>query len=220
MSVDKLNFEYVRQSKKGFTTFLNEVIQNIPDQGMLALYIYLDSLPPNWQVNRQHLMNHFNIGRKKLGDQLKWLNDHYLIEYVQERNKDGTMGKCGIAVRDGVMFIEQIINKQQHDTALPEIGIPVSTALPENRTAVEPQYGESPTIEQTIHCFKKETKEQKGECLKKEQKLISPTVNTEWSTYQPAESSPYVSPLLASYIPRLQHELDKNNVQKSNEVFT
>jgi hypothetical protein len=118
MSVSKLDFDSVRQAKKSFTSNLNEVIQNIPDGFVLGLYIYLTSLPPEWNVNSSHLMSHFNVGRDKLARAMSWLSDHFLITHLQERKQDGSFGKCTIVVEEGWTFIEQFVKNQKHDTAL------------------------------------------------------------------------------------------------------
>lgn len=116
MSVEKLDFSYVRQAQKSFTTHLNQVMQNIPDAFILGVYCYLSSLPHDWIVNRNHLMKHFDVGRDKIKNAMAWLNANFLIEYEQDRNLDNTFSKSLIVVKDGCDFIEKIINNQQHDS--------------------------------------------------------------------------------------------------------
>ncbi len=173
MSIEKLDFDYVKQSHKHFTTFLNEVIQNVPHALVLGVWVYLSSLPPAWNVNRQHLINHFGIGREKLGKVLKWLNDNQLLEYERGRRSDGVYtGKVAIIIKDGKDFVEQIINKKEPKSTIPEISTvddsPVdkpeivdnySTTLLENHILDNPQCGESAAINKTYIINK--TKEEK-----------------------------------------------------------
>ena len=116
MSVEKLDFNYVRQSQKSFTTFLNDVIQNLHDLSVLGVYCYLSSLPQDWNINRKQLMNHFGIGINKIDNTLKWMKDNYLLEYSRERKENGTLGKGFIIIKDGVDFIEKVVKKQKDNT--------------------------------------------------------------------------------------------------------
>jgi|SRR5579863_537058 len=146
MSVNKLDFDSIIQSKKGFTTSLNDVIQNIRDPLILGIYVYLTSLPPQWCVNRNHLMDHFNIGREKLHKALRWLHVNYLISYEQQRNANGTVDKSTMVVHEGWEFLEKVVNNQQSSSALLKTRIAAPTALLKNRTPVEPYSGETAPI--------------------------------------------------------------------------
>lgn len=147
MSVEKLDFTYVRQQKKTFTTYLNDVIQSIRDGFTLAVYIYLGSLPPDWSINKQHLMNHFGVGRDKIQSALTWMHRNKLIEYDQKRNSDGTLSTSGIVVKDGQEYIEEILKKQLLNTATLETrtvaNFPDSTALLKIRNPDNPDSGKS-----------------------------------------------------------------------------
>lgn len=117
MSVQKLDFSHVIQSKRGFTTFLNEVVQNITDGFILGVYTYLSTLPPDWNVNRVQLGNHFRVGRDKINDALAWLNDNYLIEYKQDRDEKGNFLGSYIEVQDGYEFLDNFPLNQTRSTA-------------------------------------------------------------------------------------------------------
>ncbi len=133
MSVQKLDFNRVRQSKRGFTTCLNDVIQNIPDAFVLGLYVYLSSLPPEWSVNRQQLMNHFKVGRDKIHKSLLWLKDNLLLTHHQERRKDGTLEESTIIIHEGWEFLEKLSTDQ-------------SAGLRVYRTPAEPASGKTAPI--------------------------------------------------------------------------
>lgn len=116
MSIEKLTFEQIRQENKPFTTIFNDVIQNIKDSETLGVYCYLSSLPQNWNVNKTHLMNHFEFGIDKIKKIMSWLNDKQLIEYHRTRDDQGHMGKIYILVKNGVDFISNFVKKHEHNT--------------------------------------------------------------------------------------------------------
>jgi hypothetical protein len=167
MSVEKLDFSYVRQEKKSFTTYLNDVIQNVRDGFVLAVYVYLASLPPEWKVNKKHLMLHFGVGRDKISSALAWLRRHKLLEYERERNPDGTLAAVGIAVKDGQDFIEKVLNKQLLNTTHPETRVVVTTVL-KNQALVKPDSGKSEPIKYIYN--KKEIKKREKQKLRAEKK--------------------------------------------------
>lgn len=167
MSVEKLNHYDVRQEHKLFTSFYNEVLQNILNTSYLGVYCYLSSLPHNWKINRHHLMKHFDIGREKLGKIMKWLSDNYLIEYSQDKNEDGQFCKQVIIIKNGKDFIDQIVNKKTivdtHNTDLPVSGI--------NRCTENPLSGETGHI-YNKHKDKKEIEKIKKKNDRKKRDLI------------------------------------------------
>ncbi len=174
MSVKKIDFNSVIQSKKSFTTNFNEVIQNIHDGFTLGVYIYLSSLPPNWNVNVKQLMIHFDTGRDKIKRTLSWLNDKELIIYIRPRNEDGTFRKdtvdnfnnCAIEVQEGLKFIEKIKSNQQHISTHPETSIMDKSLYKNQSTRLKiqrldnPASGKSAPINKIIN--KKTNRERKA----------------------------------------------------------
>jgi hypothetical protein len=154
MSVKKLDFDSIRQSKKSFTTNFNEVIQNIPNAFYLGVYIYLSSLPTDWKVNIKQLMGHFSSGREKIQRTLKWLNDNELIDYIRIRDENGKFIKdpvdnfnhCAIEVQEGLKFIENTIKNQQLNTTIPETRIMANKLYKKQPTILKNQSVEKP------HC--------------------------------------------------------------------
>jgi hypothetical protein len=110
MPVNKLDFNSVNQERKPYSMILNKLLQTIPDQGTLATYCYLCSLPPDWRVNKEQIMKRFGIGKDKLKSQLAWLSKNKLIKYITHRNSNGTVNSVGILVTDGIEFCENIQN--------------------------------------------------------------------------------------------------------------
>lgn len=140
MSIEKLDSVKVRQEKIPFTMHLNYVLQNVQHPLALAIWVYLSSLPETWHVNRNQLMEHFNVGRDKLKDALAYLNENYLIEYYQEKLPDGTFGHHEILVKSGHEF--EVI----HRTA---------TAGLKNRWTEKPLDGKTASIKEISNTNKK-----------------------------------------------------------------
>ena len=104
MSIQKLDFEKITREKVPFTMILTKVIQKIDDHFAGFIWVYLSSLPPDWDVNKQHLMNHFGIAEQKLKKHMAYLCKHKLIEYIRIRREDGTLGPVTINVLCGNDF--------------------------------------------------------------------------------------------------------------------
>lgn len=157
MSVEKIDFSYIRQEKKSFTTNLNTVIQNLKNPLALGLWIYLSSLPEGWVVNKEHLRKHFDLGRDKLDSALLYLAQNMLIETGQDRLVDGKMGNGFINVRCGYDFIS--------DCNWPETTYPQKPPLTEKPLTdlpytAKPGHGKSAPIKE-IKSFNKINKEQR-----------------------------------------------------------
>jgi len=128
MSVEKLDHVRLIQEKHPYTLHMNYVLQNIKDPLSLAIWVYLTSLPDDWKVHRTQLMEHFDVGRDKLGNALKFLNENRLIEYIQELKESGKFGIGQILVKCGYEF--EVIHRME-------------TGLLKNRSTVSPLSGET-----------------------------------------------------------------------------
>ena len=104
MSIEKLDMLKLKQEKIPFTLHLNYVLQNVRHPLALAIWVYLTSLPDDWEVHRTQLMAHFEVGRDKIKAALSYLNENHLIEYVQEKLENGTFGAHQILVKSGHEF--------------------------------------------------------------------------------------------------------------------
>jgi len=143
MSIEKLDFSSVKQANKLFTTYLNEVIQNIKDPTVIGLYCYLGTLPPTWDVNVTHLMNHFALGRDKVKRILTWLKNNHLLEYEQERNHKGSFVKWAIVIKDGFDFL---IHHGLINTTIPKTSTMGLPTIPETQSLGNPVTGKSAPI--------------------------------------------------------------------------
>lgn len=101
MSVQKCIIDKVTGN---FTTFLNNVLQNLHNLPALGLYVYLGSLPHKWEFQKDHLRKHFSIGIEKLNKLLKVLEVHGLVQMVQKRDENGQFSHFSMQVNDGSFF--------------------------------------------------------------------------------------------------------------------
>lgn len=105
MSIEKFN-PSIRGETVPYLQVNRNVVQSIRDPEVLAVWVYLLSLPTDWEVIKNHLQSHFKIGERKLKSIFSSLRQHKLIDYIQHRNSDGKMGKHEIVVLNGSIFTE------------------------------------------------------------------------------------------------------------------
>jgi len=96
----------IKKTGAGFTTIPNRVIQSLGDATALGVYVYMQSLPQEWEFHKSQLRSHFDIGIHKINAILKLLEAHRLINIVQIRNKNGQYDRADIEVNDGSDFVE------------------------------------------------------------------------------------------------------------------
>ena len=104
--IEKYDIEAFKKEQKPYAQILNEVIQRCPisHANEFLLWCFLESLPATWAPNKQHIMEYFSISERSYERYLGWLNAVGLIEYRQERNKDGSFGKWELIVLNGTKF--------------------------------------------------------------------------------------------------------------------
>lgn len=163
MSIEKLDFQKVTKEQWSFTLVLNSVIQNIRNHEALGIWVFLYSLPPDWEVIKEQLKNKFHLGNKKIKTIFSYLNRSNLLQYEQERNDDGTMGKavihilCGDKFDQNVDFIDVSSGGSESDPAVS------STGGSKNHPAVDRPTGSG--LLQKKHTYKRKkraTKENKS----------------------------------------------------------
>lgn len=104
MSVEKYR---VTKEDWGFTTFPNDLLQGLKDKHALGVYVYLSSLPDDWEFHKSHIQHECSIGEKKLRTILNILVQCALIEVAQERAQDGAFAHWRLHVRNPKYFINQ-----------------------------------------------------------------------------------------------------------------
>lgn len=131
-TVEKLDAYKAVKEEMPYTSLCNNVLQNFKDPIALAIWSYLQSLPPDWIVIKSQIRDHFGIGEKKCKSSFSLLNKCKLIMYDYERNKDGTLGKHIIIVKNGSEFLASFLDNDP----IPE---PVSTTGSKTDPVVQPQ---------------------------------------------------------------------------------
>ncbi len=104
-NIQKLDFYTVEHEEIPYTLVHTKVIQSITNHFAGFIWVYLQSLPSNWKVNKSQLKKHFNIGEDKLKEHMSYLNKHKLIEYVRKRDEKGRLAELSIRVLNGTSFI-------------------------------------------------------------------------------------------------------------------
>ena len=105
-NIEKYSFEQFEVERKPFTMVLNHVIQRVPEKNMKAafLWVYLQSLPETWKINRSHIIKHFGMSASSYARSMSWLKKVGLIDHIQKRNKDGSFGEFRLVVLCGSKF--------------------------------------------------------------------------------------------------------------------
>lgn len=89
-NIQKYNSRLIKDVN--FTIVLNKVVQHIHDLEVLALYVYLSSLPPEWIINKAHLRKHFKIGERKIDKLFRGLRELGLLVMEEYREKGKFIG--------------------------------------------------------------------------------------------------------------------------------
>lgn len=132
MSVKKYTISH---SRGNFTTIPNHVLQNLKNYEALGLYAYLLSLPPGWTFYKDYLRKHGDIGRNKLDNLLKILENQGLIKTAQLRNEKGAFAQFDLQVDDGTNFKINDLEKNAQplsEKPLTVNGLPVNSIYKEN----------------------------------------------------------------------------------------
>jgi hypothetical protein len=104
--IEKYDFKAFEKEQKPYVMVLTELIQNFPmkHSSELLLWMFLESLPPTWKPNKQHITDYFNISDRTYERYMSFLNAANLIEYRQNRTSDGSFGEWTLVVLNGTKF--------------------------------------------------------------------------------------------------------------------
>lgn len=89
MSIRKNIPEYLKHSKKSFTTVQNKTIDAIKDPATLGVYVYLTSKPDDWEISETNLMNRFGKCRDFIRARMADLRNLGLLESVAVKSDKG-----------------------------------------------------------------------------------------------------------------------------------
>lgn len=104
--IEKYDIGTWEKEQKPYAMILTDVIQRISMKYSQAflMWVFLESLPPTWEPNKHHLMDHFGISERTYERHMLWLNTVKLVEYRQKRGSKGEFGKGHLVVLNGTKF--------------------------------------------------------------------------------------------------------------------
>lgn len=70
-----------------YTMLSREVTQQITNPSSLAIWTYLQSLPPDWDISESHIRKHFGMGRTRYMDAMRALRENGLYEVIHIKNE-------------------------------------------------------------------------------------------------------------------------------------
>lgn len=95
----------ISKKRTNFTIIPNKVAQTLNyNLQALGLYIYLFSLPSDWEFYKSHLRKVCNLGVNKLNKLLRILESHNLVQIAQMRNDKGKFAHFEMLINDGELF--------------------------------------------------------------------------------------------------------------------
>lgn len=136
MSIEKLDFETIEREHVPFVMVATNVIQQIKNPMAGFIWVYFSSLPPEWKINKAHIMKHFELSERSYQRYMSYLKSHNLIEYRRYRFENGTLGPVTLVCLNGLNFKPDV---DSDHTA--KFGIVVI-----NHTAKTPRSGESTAV--------------------------------------------------------------------------
>ena len=137
-NIEKYDFNKAKRTKKPYAMILSDVVQKTNNIPATFIWIYLETLPEDWDINKNQIINHFGISEKTYRRHMAWLKASGLIEYRQERHEDGTFGDHDLIVLDGLNFKPAPRNNREAKNDLPDDNrwakkrVSGETALPAN----------------------------------------------------------------------------------------
>lgn len=118
------------KEKVPYEIISREVIQSLTNPSALAIYCYLISLPSNWTVRRQQILDHFDgLGRDRYDQAMRDLKQMGLVWIAETRNALGHVENRSIVVE-----------------TIPKVGKPT---IGENPQVGKATIGENPPLKDT-----------------------------------------------------------------------
>jgi len=204
-NIEKLDFDTLEIEKVPYTLICNKVIQNISNHFAGFIWVFLQTLPPNWNVNKKHIMNHFGISERTYQRHMSFLSASNLISYERYRLKNGTLGPVTLKVLNGTKFNADVASNH-----IAKFDIVVKDS-DSNHTAKNPHSGEMAPLQiQHLKSLKNTTtcgsgKSKNFEQLKSKSKITvkqisviktdisDPSYDSSIPTASPGGTSPNVS---------------------------
>lgn len=104
MTVNRANAATLIKKGLPYTIVSNETVHSIKDLDCLGVWCYLQTKPENWVIYKKEVANHFNVGRDKMSNIFKKLENLGLITVNQSRNEDGQFSKNQFVLHHSIYF--------------------------------------------------------------------------------------------------------------------
>lgn len=108
---DSHAFDSITKEGCPYTQASSKVIQHIHNKEALALWMYFQSLPPEWNINKYQVMKCFDIGEVVYKRTMSFLRKCKLIDYINYKSETGAFYKTRVLVKNGSEFIHQCTEK-------------------------------------------------------------------------------------------------------------
>lgn len=109
-NIEKYDFDCWEKEHLPYVMIPTHVIQYTPPRHIDAVFmwIYFQSLPPDWKINKQHILEHFAISPRSYERRMAWLKRAQLVEYRHERTENGQFKQWRLIILNGTKFIPNI----------------------------------------------------------------------------------------------------------------
>lgn len=190
---DSHAFDSITKESCPYTQASSKVIQHIHNKEALALWMYFQSLPPEWNINKYQVMKCFGIGEVVYKRTMSFLRKCKLIDYKIYKSEIGTFYKTRIIVKNGSEFINQCTEKtcckefesKEVPTSTESVPLEESSNSCDAQPLVQNVYVQDVYGRQTPPLIKKQI-------IKKQNKKTTTTVSRKSKTGEPISSSSFI----------------------------
>lgn len=112
MSIKKAK-NLLKHNKLSFTTILNEVCKGIRHTGAAGIYMYLASMPENWEICKTELARHFECGKDHINTCWKKLKEYGLIQVIAHKDTRGKITHWETVLNDRIYSKPETIENEQ-----------------------------------------------------------------------------------------------------------
>lgn len=123
-------FEGMEMEKWYFTQMPNYVLQNIDNAVAQGVWTHIQSLPPEWNLNKTYIINKFKLSEKLYKKTMSYLKKCNLIAYKKYRNDSGSFIKTKILVKSGSKFIHPKDHSNKEIQLNPPLNANIFETLP------------------------------------------------------------------------------------------
>lgn len=160
MAIQKQSATTLRKIDIPYSVFPTTVLNQIKNTDALAVWTYLLSKNEGWIIRMQDIQNHFNIGRDKARNAVKYLEEMGLVWREQKKNDKGHILDNNIVCSSVPRSVAEALSELRP----PENPSPGETDRLKNRPPEKPTVGKSvPLIKDQLSNKGSRDKKAQGE---------------------------------------------------------